>query len=107
MDRHDRTLQATQKIHNLQQIEGETLKYSINYAAILGTATITASTWTGDGMEFTGKANTTTSTAATINADAGRYTAINAITTSAGEVMEQIINMHVTSKQAIPQQGDY
>lgn len=103
----NRILQATSKTFTAQQSEGETLKYTINYAAILGTDTITASTWSHDGLTATSKGNTSTTAYATIHGTTGRYTAINIITTSAGEVIERIINLHITSNLTTPQQGDY
>lgn len=107
MNTHDRTLQATDKIHNQQQLEGETLKYRINYAPILSGITIVSSSWAGQGVEISGTGTSGLETFASLTASSGRYTVINTITTSAAEVLQNIINLHVASNQTFPQQGDY
>lgn len=107
MNANNRTLQAAQhRVFNEQMAEGETLKYTIDYAPLLNGATITASAWEHAGVTLAGTNTTTTATAA-ISGSTGRYAAINTVTLSNGEVLQRIINLHINSNKTQPVQGDY
>ena len=94
MNQNDRNINALQyESFPAQQSEGAALKYTINYAAVLGSEEIVASTWSGNTTIAT-PTNTTTSTAAIISGQPGHYKITNKITT-ATQTHERIISLHI------------
>lgn len=94
-----RTLNANWSSHfQVTQNENEQITYTINWAGVLDTDTISASTWTAldDGLTIANKSNTTTTTTCRMSTtSAGKYTAVNKITTASSDILEQIIIIQV------------
>lgn len=96
MNTADRTINALQgREFNFQQSENSVLGYTVNWAAVLNTDTISTSTWTGAGVSISGAANTTLTATAKINGSPGNYTIVNKIVTAAGITDERLIRLKI------------
>lgn len=109
MNINDRTINAIQsETAPFHQSENATLTYTINYAPLLQTATISASEWSTTGsVSIASEANTDTTTSAKLSGSTGRYRVVNKITTSAGEIIERIISLTITRNDCGAVFGDY
>jgi hypothetical protein len=80
---------------------GETLDYTINWAAPLGTDTITNSVWAVSDTSLVETDSSMTATTATVWLSAGTlnqtYSVKNTITTAAGRVFDQTVNIKIAS----------
>lgn len=100
---HNRELNALQfKRIRVSHLENATPFYTVKYGAVLGSATISTSSWTtnNSNLSITNKTKTNTTAAAKFTASApGIYTAINKITDSDGEDIERIITFVFNSNE--------
>jgi len=107
MNANDRNINALQfKTFSAQQSENSALLYTINYASLLGSDTISTSEWSGN-LTISNKSNTTTTAIAKLSASPGRYKSVNKIVTAAGETYDRIISLHVTRNDTSLVVGDY
>lgn len=96
----DRTINALQhRSQAYQQSENALLDYTVNYASLLNTDTITTSTWSSsqNGATIVSTSNTTTTATAKISATPGKYRIINKIVTANGLTDERIIILDIPS----------
>lgn len=100
---HSRTLNALSgQCLRYTQAENAALTYVVNWAAILGTETVSSSIWEAEdsGLVIAGESTTTTTTSARLSGDPGRYRAVNRITTSSGDTHERYIDLTVRDNSA-------
>lgn len=83
------------------QLENEAITYTINYAGLLDTDTISTSTWTAEttGLTIASTANTTTTATARLSGTSGEYLATNKIVTAAGDTRQQQVLIRVVDNQ--------
>jgi len=95
---HSRTLNAIQAntLQALQQ-ENAALTYTVNWASVLDTDTISSSTWTTEdsGLTIANAASSTTTTSCRLSGDPGRYRAVNKIVTAAGDTYERYVDITI------------
>ena len=90
---HNTTLNALQPSGIFQQQENAAIIYTVNWAGLLDTDTISTSTWTAEnsGSTIANEANTTTTASARLSGTPGKYLFTNKITTAAGDTREKQI----------------
>lgn len=96
MNISDRTINALQnRIVNYQQSENAELDYIINWDAVLGSDTITTSTWQSSGALTIAPSNTTKTATAIVKGNPGIYKLTNKITTASGITDERQIKLKI------------
>lgn len=92
------------------QSENAALTYTVNWAGVLDTDTISTSTWSCEASSVTiaGEANTTTTASARLSASApGTYRVVNKIVTAAGDTDERVVVLMVAYNDESRIDGDY
>jgi hypothetical protein len=108
MNINDRTINPLlSRSISFHQSENASLSYTIDYAAYLGTDTIATSTWISRQSLTIMPSSTTTTATAKVTGSAGRYTLVNKITTTSGNVDERMIKLTITQNDELPIAGDY
>lgn len=110
MNRFDRTLNALQhESRKFRQSENSSLTYSVNWSAVIGAETISASVWSADsGVTVSSQAIVGRTATAILTASPGEYRITNKITTSAGAIHERSIILDVYDLDTeLPASGDY
>lgn len=100
---HSRTLNALSgQCLKYTQAENSALTYTVNWAAILDTDTVSSSTWTAEdsGLTIANEANTTTTTSARLSGSPGKYRATNKVVTAAGDTHERYIDLTIKDNDA-------
>lgn len=100
---HSRTLNAIQsQCLRCTQAENSAMTYTVNWAALLDTETVSTSTWTAEdsGLTIANEANTTQETSARLSGDPGRYRATNKVVTSSGDTHERYIDLTILDNDA-------
>ena len=94
---HNRTLNALHPSGLFSQQENEVIVYSVNWAGVLNTDTISVSTWTAENSSPTiaSESNTTTLASAKLSGSPGTYMITNKITTAAGETREKQLTLKI------------
>lgn len=96
----DRSINALQhRCQAYQQAENAVLDYTINYASLLNTDTISTSSWSSrqNGVTIALTSNTTTTATAKLSGTPGQYRVVNKIVTANGLTDERIINLTILS----------
>lgn len=83
-------------------MENEAITYTIDYAGLLDTDTISTSTWTAEttGLTVASAASTTTTATARLSGSPGEYLATNKIVTAAGDTREQQVVVNIRDNQS-------
>lgn len=97
MNINDRTINALQfRSAQFQQSENAELSYTINWATVLGTDTISASAWQASGNISLTSSNTDTTATVKVSGSPGCYILTNKITMASGMVDERSIRLQIT-----------
>ena len=104
----DRTIQAlTHKRQRAQQSENANLDYCVNWAAVLGTDTISTSTWSSTpSLTFSSESKSGNVTAANITGSVGEYVVVNKVVTAAGVTDERIFHLLISDNDEPVTAGD-
>ena len=98
MNKFDRTLNALQQTRAVfDQTENSKVKYTCNYGGLIGSDTISTSTWTvtQGSATVSDEANTTTQATCKVTGNAGTIRLINKIVTAAGDTRERIFDITI------------
>ena len=99
---HNKTLNALKKSMTVMQAENAAITYSVNWAGLIDTDTISTSTWTAEnsGSTIANEANTTTIASARLSGTPGRYLFTNKVVLAGGDSMERQITLIVTDNDS-------
>ena len=95
---HNRELNAlTQRVGCFVQAENANATYTVNWAALLDTDTISSSAWSSEdaGVTISNESATTTEATARLTGDVGRYRIVNQVTTASGDTYERWLDLTV------------
>ena len=97
---HNKTLNALNREMTVQQAENSAITYTINWAGMLDTDTISTSTWTAEnGGTVASEANTTTTASARLSGDPSKWLFTNKVVLASGDTMERQITLIVRDNQ--------